>query len=55
MKENYHDRVRARHLANIYTEFLHDYIDEVTQDDSQEVKQMAYQLFQEAINKHDKR
>lgn len=55
MNENYHDRIRARHLANVYTEFLHDYIDEVTQDDSPEVKQTAYQLFQEAITRYDKR
>lgn len=55
MKDDYHDRIRARHLASIYNEFLQDYISEVTQDDSQEVKQMAYQIFQEAINQHDKR
>ena len=55
MKDNRSDKTRARHLASIYSEFLRDYISEVTQEDSPEVKRMAYQLFMEDMNKRDKR
>lgn len=55
MKDNRSDKTRARHLASIYTEFLHEYIAEVTQEDTPEVKRMAYKLFMEDMNKRDKR
>ena len=55
MKSNHNEKTRARHLASIYTEFLQEYIAEVTQEDSPEVKRMAYQLFVEDLTKRDKR
>lgn len=55
MKSNHNEKTRARHLASIYTEFLQEYIAEVTQEDSPEVKRMAYQLFVEDLTQRDKR
>ena len=55
MKNGHNDKIRARHLASIYAEFLTDYINEVTQHDTPEVKNLAFQLFKEGLTKNDKR
>lgn len=55
MKTSYHDTIRAHHLASIYHEFLQDYIEEVTREDTPEVKQRAYDLFRQEVANNERR